>query len=337
METGPPRVGTLRIAPEAQEGHPAAAGRDHHRLCAFGAGQRACLVPVQLPDVDLPRAAAAADEDESATVRRPREGGARPSRSEGARPTQGPPVHLLGRAHVEERAHERGRRRGRGGGGPARRGPRRRHSPRPPPPRPGPASQRAAASAGGGDGAGPAWGDPPQLVGQVVGGLPAVDGRLREAARRGDRARGAERRACETAAARARGSRRPAGRGAAANARARRHLVQDAPSAQRSARASAGLPSSCSGAMYCSVPTMVPAPVSGAAPSASRSSCRRVPRAVAQRARPKSSSFAPAFVSMMLPGLRSRWTMPVPVGRGQRFGDLARRARAPARAAAGPA
>ena len=82
------------------------------------------------------------------------------------------------------------------------------------------------------------------------------------------------------------------------------------PNAQWSERASASLPWSCSGLMYCTVPTMLPREVSG-------DSC--VIEAVASAtetatgcsfASPKSSSFTPAAVSMMLPGFKSRWTMP---------------------------
>ena len=54
-----------------------------------------------------------------------------------------------------------------------------------------------------------------------------------------------------------------------------------------------------------------------AAPAARRRAC----------ARPKSSSFTPVFVSMTLPGLRSRWTMPCAVRRVERVGDLDRRSR----------
>ena len=39
-------------------------------------------------------------------------------------------------------------------------------------------------------------------------------------------------------------------------------------------------------------------------------------------ARPKSSSFAPVFVSITLPGLRSRWTIPCLCARVERVGDL---------------
>lgn len=73
------------------------------------------------------------------------------------------------------------------------------------------------------------------------------------------------------------------------------------PSAYTSARASAGPPCNCSGAMYAGVPTAVPAMVRVA-------SCREVPPVEA--ASPKSSTFTPLLPSMMLPGFRSRWTMP---------------------------
>ena len=45
-------------------------------------------------------------------------------------------------------------------------------------------------------------------------------------------------------------------------------------------------------------------------PAASSPTARSAPPAPCSFARPKSSSFAPAFVSMMLAGLMSRWTMP---------------------------
>ena len=82
-----------------------------------------------------------------------------------------------------------------------------------------------------------------------------------------------------------------------------------------SERESASPPASCSGAMYWSVPRTVPRAVSGSL------SCTRVgmldapeigraPAVTSDLASPKSSSFTPDFVSMTLPGFRSRWTMP---------------------------
>ena len=78
-----------------------------------------------------------------------------------------------------------------------------------------------------------------------------------------------------------------------------------APKAKMSVRASVCRPSTCSGAMYCSVPTMVPCVVRLA------SWVDNMPSgpdwlAGSIFARPKSSSLMPDFVSMMLPGLRSR-------------------------------
>ena len=79
-----------------------------------------------------------------------------------------------------------------------------------------------------------------------------------------------------------------------------------------SLRASASLPSSCSGAMYWKVPRMVPCCVrccgdaivgSDVAPEVCAAGARTF-------ARPKSRSLAPLFVSMTFPGLRSRWTIP---------------------------
>ncbi len=87
-----------------------------------------------------------------------------------------------------------------------------------------------------------------------------------------------------------------------------------APKAKRSLRASASLPSSCSGAMYWNVPRTVPRSVSGwlACISVAR---RETPDETSRPAawnfaRPKSSSFTPDFVSMTLPGFRSRCTIP---------------------------
>ena len=80
-----------------------------------------------------------------------------------------------------------------------------------------------------------------------------------------------------------------------------------APKAKRSVRASASLPSSCSGAMYCIVPRIVPGTVSGLSCVVSADSVDTGD--TLSFARPKSSSFVPLSVSMMLPGFRSRWTM----------------------------
>ena len=77
-----------------------------------------------------------------------------------------------------------------------------------------------------------------------------------------------------------------------------------------SVRASASAPSSCSGAMYWNVPRIVPAVVSGFASVGSAVEPETAPSPAPERARPKSRSFAPVFVSITLPGLRSRWTMP---------------------------
>jgi hypothetical protein len=82
-----------------------------------------------------------------------------------------------------------------------------------------------------------------------------------------------------------------------------------APSAKMSQRASASLPSSCSGAMYWKVPTTMPAMVSGCWGVATVCVSPELaePAGVTGFARPKSISLAPLFVSMMLPGFRSRW------------------------------
>jgi hypothetical protein len=77
-----------------------------------------------------------------------------------------------------------------------------------------------------------------------------------------------------------------------------------------SVRGSAGWPSSCSGAMYWKVPTIVPCSVSGLSSVRSDESASPVRGSSPVRARPKSRSFAPDCVSMTFPGFRSRWTMP---------------------------
>jgi hypothetical protein len=79
-----------------------------------------------------------------------------------------------------------------------------------------------------------------------------------------------------------------------------------------SLRASASLPSTCSGAMYCTVPRIVPCAVPGGVVAIRvRPDIEIGPAGFARSfARPKSSSFAPVFVSMTFAGLRSRWTMP---------------------------
>ncbi len=86
-----------------------------------------------------------------------------------------------------------------------------------------------------------------------------------------------------------------------------------APRLKMSLRASASLPSTCSGAMYWNVPTIVPCWVSGVA-------CELVIVAVSSAdtgftvlisfANPKSISLAPVLVSITLPGFRSRCTTP---------------------------
>ncbi len=77
-----------------------------------------------------------------------------------------------------------------------------------------------------------------------------------------------------------------------------------------SVRASTGFPSSCSGDMYDSVPTMTPSRVTSGADVCAEVTSSPVISGEAGFARPKSSSFTPDFVSMTLAGFRSRWTMP---------------------------
>ena len=80
-----------------------------------------------------------------------------------------------------------------------------------------------------------------------------------------------------------------------------------APNANRSLRGSASRPSSCSGAMYCSVPTMVPCTV---AVWTVTGVVMPPGPPVTSLASPKSSSFAPVFVSITFDGFKSRCTMP---------------------------
>ena len=77
-----------------------------------------------------------------------------------------------------------------------------------------------------------------------------------------------------------------------------------------SVRASAGFPSSCSGAMYCSVPRIVPRPVSEGLAFAAALILTTPPTAGRSFASPKSRSFVPTVVSMTLPGFKSRCVIP---------------------------
>ena len=77
-----------------------------------------------------------------------------------------------------------------------------------------------------------------------------------------------------------------------------------------SVRASTGFPSSCSGDMYDSVPTMTPSRVTSGAEVCAEVTSPPDRKGETDFARPKSSSFAPDFVSMTLAGFKSRWTMP---------------------------
>ena len=79
-----------------------------------------------------------------------------------------------------------------------------------------------------------------------------------------------------------------------------------APSEKMSLRPSSSLPSTCSGDMYWNVPTIVPCSVTGESCVTAAVSVAVLVRGAAGLARPKSSSFAPVGVSMMLPGFKSR-------------------------------
>ncbi len=72
----------------------------------------------------------------------------------------------------------------------------------------------------------------------------------------------------------------------------------------------ASTPASCSDDMYWYVPSTVPAAVKGFASVASSSGPAASEASALDRASPKSSSFAPVFVSITFPGLRSRCTIP---------------------------
>ena len=74
-----------------------------------------------------------------------------------------------------------------------------------------------------------------------------------------------------------------------------------APNAKMSVRASASCPSSCSGAMYWNVPRIVPCAVRFGGVVGSIDRPLAATTGAALFARPKSSSLAPALVSMMLP------------------------------------
>ena len=76
--------------------------------------------------------------------------------------------------------------------------------------------------------------------------------------------------------------------------------------------------------MYWNVPMIVPSAVSGAAIVGDCENAAIVrllpspgPARPVARARPKSISLVPDFVSMMLPGFRSRWMMPARCARSR--------------------
>src|ERR1035437_1592267 len=81
------------------------------------------------------------------------------------------------------------------------------------------------------------------------------------------------------------------------------------PNEKMSLRASTFLPCACSGDMYATVPRIEPSMVSGAPPMVCVSSVSSVATLIF--ARPKSRIFtSPESVTITLPGLRSRWTIP---------------------------
>ena len=170
--------------------------------------------------------------------------------------------------------------------------------------------------------------DPPQLAQEILRRLPPLVRILGEAGRHEPRRAPAARAApasasgagsCSRIAATAARPSEPA-----SNARLPVSIsYSTAPKANRSLRASASAPRSCSGAMYGSVPTSALAWRSRDSPGRLGAAARRGQRC-RRRARPKSSSFAPDRVSMMLAGLRSRWTMPGRVRGHERLGDVDR-------------
>ena len=84
-----------------------------------------------------------------------------------------------------------------------------------------------------------------------------------------------------------------------------------APNEKMSLRASASFPSTCSGDIYGTVPTTAPSSVIGVARGVMSVNVASAASGSAAFANPKSSSLAPDFVSMMLPGLRSRCVTPL--------------------------
>lgn len=89
------------------------------------------------------------------------------------------------------------------------------------------------------------------------------------------------------------------------------------PRAQMSLRASASLPSTCSGAIYGSVLRIVPDAESMAVERPSMPDIEIGAPVPFSFASPKSSSLRPAFVTMMFAGLMSRWTMPARCARSR--------------------
>ncbi len=88
------------------------------------------------------------------------------------------------------------------------------------------------------------------------------------------------------------------------------------PKAQTSVRPSTGLPRACSGDMYAAVPMIMPTAEAGRASvgafdmDAERGSS--LESSLQALARPKSRTFTfPSGVIITLPGLRSRWTIPL--------------------------
>ena len=105
-----------------------------------------------------------------------------------------------------------------------------------------------------------------------------------------------------------------------------------APKAKMSVRASASLPSSCSGAMYCSVPRIVPC-ASGAAGNVGRGLAAH-DGLLAQLGQAEVQQLRPRLREHDVAGLQVAVDDAGAVRGGERIGDLDRRTGAPGRAAA---
>ena len=90
----------------------------------------------------------------------------------------------------------------------------------------------------------------------------------------------------------------------------RRHLVEHRAEREDVRRASASLPSSCSGAMYWNVPRIVPSSVSGSQRRQSRSGSRRDERGWRRLGQAEVQQLHARLRQHDVAGFRSRWTIP---------------------------